>query len=843
METIKALVAQKYSLTTFTESKEPLAGREWNLLSYAQLTAKHDYSKKIWGIKLGQHENQRRLICFDFDLYNGSTRKDIPCPIAQEALENYFADVEEENRDGFYWTSTQGNAGLLVDITDNEFMCAGIDTLISAGKGKGKVGEMEVFYGNKEVILIPPSATICKRAEKVVQARKYVNDNWICRLDNSTPEESPLVLWMCEHIRTLINKLGTKKNPKTSAILTPPNSRTATPSLPIIKEDKYTALLTEKYMGNPKNENGEHKITRPYFIKICAVLKCNGYDAQVWRDFIALDRRGGDGMKTWDSINHNIEDCPMACLKTIAKRINKDAFDRWKKDFNEFLPYAILLKGEKHIAKFLDVHLSPHLRRFGKLWWRFNEKTGLWIKTDTATYFIVDTLQQLIDDAIAVFANLKSNEEDDKKKAEYQKTIDNYNDYSRKCCGGKIYSALIEHLKSVLEVDKEWAKRFDSNPYQIAYKNGMFDLKTGKFTEGLLASHYLTKTLPFEYEPPNEEDKIWIREQLKKICNYKEEHLERYLSQFGYMLCGDAQAEQEFYNFKGEKAGNGKSTFLDALCDIMPNYCKKLNGDTFEKRAKSEYKKTIAVLCGVRIAWLNEVDASAQQDEGQIKTIRDGKGVSYNEMYGVNLDMKISCKLIFVGNNGLKVKGDAGIMRSMVINQFDSIFSNEVSEDDTENCIFKGDNKFGEKLIEKKHSLLALFYEYSKMYCNEKILKPVPKEWMNEKKETGETLAKFDKWFDRNYEWLEGKDVGDYKKEKDTCWSAFIDDIEDHAKEDKVRFDGDIKCELKRMKLWNTPITYDSQARSNKKKGLFRNLRMREYKDDDDEDPQITEDC
>jgi phage/plasmid-associated DNA primase len=851
METIKALIAQGFSLVNVNEEKHPIGNStsgfgldNWNKLTYDELKTEHNYKVNRWGIKLGRHENERRLVCFDFDIFRKDT-PDSPCPIATKELEIYLADVGEENADGMFWDSTEGNVGLLVDITDNEFMCAGIDTLVNAGKSKGDIGGMEIFYGDDRMKVIPPTATTCKKAKKVMRARKYMNEHPICILDNSPPNESAIVMWMCGHIKTLIGELGATKLPKSktsaSAILTPPNSRTATPALPLITDDKYTALLKEKYMGNPKNESGRHKITRTYFIKICAVLKCNGYDPQVWRDFIAIDRRGGDGMKTWDSIDYDIKDNPIACLKTIAKIINPEGFNKWKADFHAVLPYETLMKGENDIAKFLEFHLSPHLRCFQKLWYMFDEQSSLWIKTDTPTSFIITSLQQLIDDATAMYGNLKRDENDETKKIEYQKKIEKYLDYRRKCCGSKIYSALERFLKTELKVNKDWCKRFDNNPYQIAYKNGMFDLKTGKFTEGLLASHYLTKTLPFDYEPPNEADVKWLREQLKKICNYDEIHLHRYLSQLGYMLCGDPSRVQEFYNFKGEKAGNGKSTILDALCEIMPNYCKKLNGDTFEKRAKSEYKKTIAVLCGIRIAWLNEVDASAPQDEGEIKTIRDGKGVSYNEMYGVNLDMKISCKLIFVGNNGLKVKGDAGIMRSMVINQFDSEFSNEVTEDDTTKCIFKADDKFCEKLIEKKHSLLALFYEYSKMYCEEGKMKPIPKEWMNEKKETGETLAKFDKWFDRNYEWVEGKDVGDYKKEKDTCWSAWIDDIEDHAKMDKVNL-YDIKCELKRMKLWNTPITYDSQARSNKKKGLFRNLRMREYKDDD-EDPQQTQDC
>jgi phage/plasmid-associated DNA primase len=368
-------------------------------------------------------------------------------------------------------------------------------------------------------------------------------------------------------------------------------------------------------------------------------------------------------------------------------------------------------------------------------------------------------------------------------------------------------------------VDKEWCERFDFNPYQIAYKNGILCLKTNTFRAGLLPTDYLTKTLPYEYEEPNEKEVAWVREELKKICNYNEEHLERYLSQIGYMLCGDPSKIQEFYNFKGEKAGNGKSSILDALTHIIPTLVKKLDSNVFEKSAKATLHKSIATLLGVRIAWINEVDASAIQDEGTIKTIRDGMNMSYNEMYGVNMSMTLSCKLVVVGNNGMKVKGDAGIMRSMVINQFDSEFPEDATENDYVNRVFIRDTEFIKKLIEKKHSLLGLFYQYSKKFWEEKKLKPMPKEWKDEKEQVREGLAKFDKWFDINYEWAEGRDD----------WTAWIDDIENHAKMEKMKHD-DIKCELKRMKLWKKPVIYDSQARSHKKKGVFRNIRMREEK-------------
>ena len=816
MEVIKAIVQKGFSLVNVSADKKPcgkggLPLKEWNIKTYAELKAEHNYKSLLWGIKLGQHENERRLLCFDFDLY-GSEHPDTPCPIAKALLDEYLEDVGEENADGLFWGSTEGNAGLLVDFTDNESMCAGVDILLSTGKSKSKIGEMEIFWGNKEVIIIPPSATVCKRAKKIVQPRKLINDRWVCRLNNSKPEEDCMVRWMCERIKTLIGDIKNKQ----PALLTPPNSRTATPVIPSGGgKDKWISLLMD-YMKNPRDENGiTHKIQRPDFIKICGALKSNGYDPQVWRDWVALDSRNGDGMKTWDSLKTDRK-TPMECLKTIARNNTPEAFTDWKRDFKIFLPYDTLMKGENDIAKFLVFHLAPYLRCFVKIWWIYDERTCLWKKTDTPISFIVTTLQQFIDDATNTLGFLKAKEDDPVKKEELEKKIAEYLSYRRKCCCSSVYNSLKEILKSDLACDKEWCERFDNLPYKMPYKNGVFCLKTNTFRAGILPTDYLTHTLSYEYEPPNQIDEAWVREELKKICNYNEEHLERYLSQFGYMFCGDPSRIQEFYNFKGEKAKNGKSSILDALTLIMPTFVKKLDSNVFEKSAKATLHKTTATLGGVRIAWLNEVDASAIQDESTLKIWTDGQTTTYNELYSVNMSIKITFKLNFVGNNGMKVKGDAGVMRRMVINQFDSEFADDIEDDFVERK-FKCDTEFSKKLIEKKHSLLGLIYKYSKKFCDEGELVPLPKEWKDEKEEVREDLAKFDKWFDTHYEWAEGH----------AGWTASIDDIEAHAKLDKMKNDN-IKCELKRMKLWNNPIKYNSQERHQGKKGWFVNLHRRD---------------
>ena len=103
-----------------------------------------------------------------------------------------------------------------------------------------------------------------------------------------------------------------------------------------------------------------------------------------------------------------------------------------------------------------------------------------------------------------------------------------------------------------------------------------------------------------------------------------------------------------------------------------------------------------------------------------------------------------------------------------------------------------------EKMIEKKDALLEIIFEYSKKFAETGLLPPVPKEWRDEKNDMKENLCKFDKWFNDNYLCVEGGMVAKA-------------DLEFAISEQKKQFQiSNITSELKRMKLWKNPITYNA---------------------------------
>ena len=95
----------------------------------------------------------------------------------------------------------------------------------------------------------------------------------------------------------------------------------------------------------------------------------------------------------------------------------------------------------------------------------------------------------------------------------------------------------------------------------------MLDLKTKTFRNGIIADDFITFYIKYDYEVPSNENVADVREEIKKICNYNEVHLEYYLSALGVAMTGDASLEQIFWYMLGQTACNGKSKVFEALGD------------------------------------------------------------------------------------------------------------------------------------------------------------------------------------------------------------------------------------------------------------------------------------
>ena len=785
MEIIKNLVQNKYSLFNVGYDKIPVDKHgnkliKWNNLSYDELKQSHNYNSLLWGMKMGLHENNEYILSLDFDCcgVKNSNGDRIGCIPTSQKLKNMLDNIDI--LDGFYLSSTKGNANILINYTNcNEL----IEIITKIGSNKINYDGLEILLGGNQVI--PPSKTKCKITNQFDTSRHFQTNNPFYKLNENS--------FMYEFVRELlINKLPKiNVSIKNVAIKNNESSPEYTP-----KTDKYIDLLFNVI----KNENINWNI----WFQIAGILKYNGYDKQIFINYSNLQEINNKANQMWDTIKINT---PMSIygLQTIAKKINPYGYKEWLINYKEYLPLSILNKGENDVAKYIASQLKGTII-YSNDW--FICDNNLWRTTKAPHSKIINHIQYLIDiskETLLFYKSSNTDNSDIKKKCEDQEK--EYNSHYVSVNRNGFSSQIIKYLQEYLYI-KDFYNMLDNHIYKIAYKNGILDLTTLIFRNGIYAEDYLSSTLNFDYEIPNQTEIDWVNFELKKICNFNDSHLAYYKSVLGYALTGDSSKIQEFFYLCGQTASNGKSTILEALQEILPLYVDKAPSNALDEN-NTKLHKVIGTWKNKRILWTNEL-SEKKKDPNLIKCIGDGTSLSYEKLYDTNKIMNILFKLFMVSNFTLDIKMDNGIKRRLRHMQMDSEFI-DTNENNFDKKIFIKDKTFLNKITTQyKHALLHVLFLESKRFFETNTLCDFPIEWKIETENVVNTNDTFKDFWEDHFE--VGKDFYCYKDE----FKEIIDSYDGKIK---------IKDELKRLKI---DVVYDKTKMINKQRGFWLGIKSRE---------------
>jgi len=280
--------------------------------------------------------------------------------------------------------------------------------------------------------------------------------------------------------------------------------------------------------------------------------------------------------------------------------------------------------------------------------------------------------------------------------------------------------------------DNEFCNKLDQTAGKLIYKDGVYDIETDTFCAGLKYEHFITYTLPYNYRKPTEKDKEYVKTKVKQICANEEWRYDYYMEILGYSMLGMPDKEQVAFFMVGETAGNGKSTLLEALTEMMPNLVVKLNSKTFSE-GNNDAKKSISSIRGARVAWINEVEKKKQNVE-LIKDIADGKPILNPVLYQQKEEkIQIKAKPLFVSNTEVAFANDAGIKRRYRYVEFVAKFHTQQEYDALEtkrdNLDFVRDNAFAEFLVTESgfFALLELILEGARRWFKAgKLVVPEP---------------------------------------------------------------------------------------------------------------------
>ncbi|PEQ00277.1 DNA primase family protein, partial [Bacillus toyonensis] len=131
----------------------------------------------------------------------------------------------------------------------------------------------------------------------------------------------------------------------------------------------------------------------------------------------------------------------------------------------------------------------------------------------------------------------------------------------------------------------------------------------------------------------------------------------------GYSLTSDISEQVMFFLYGGGR--NGKSTFINTVKNVLGDYAKQTNSDTFiKKKHDSGVNNDIARLAGARFVSAVESEEGQQLSEGLVKQITGGEPISARFLRQEFFEFVPEFKVFFTTNHKPIIKGmDEGIWR------------------------------------------------------------------------------------------------------------------------------------------------------------------------------------
>jgi phage/plasmid-associated DNA primase len=681
---------------------------------------------------------------------------------------------------------------MLVDYTASDRIRAKVEQMKLIKATALGHGGMEIFYGTHNQV-IPPSATIDKTTGKVGKARQFKDPAHPFKIIDTNPAEEE---WLEGFLDRIIKHNGTPA---------PKPARTATP--PVVSEDEPAEEKEPDMYYELLAIIGNKGLDRDEWLEIVGCLLHNKYPKKMLMDFVD-EAWKSEASTLWDNFKKKPRPVSIYTLEKIAKKHQYDKYRDWLIKNKKYLKLPILRAGANDIAQFIAPVLSTQVKYFAKVWWTYDPHTALWKANEEPRAKIITFLQAKIDEAKATLTYTIDRTDDEEIKKGLQKYEKEYIQHRAVVASGGFADNLKKYLTDYL-YEKDCNKLFDRNLGVLPFKNGVLDLKTKKFRNGLKQTDYLTRTIDFNYQLPTDEQKARVRKELKKICNWNDKHLDYYASTFGYALTGEASKEQVFFYMRGQKASNGKSTLPEALNLILKGLCTNCTSTTFSAK-NAQIHKAVGTWGGLKILWVDEMEG--KQNDEILKQTANGTAIKYNKMYAEEQEMEIGFKLFVASNHTMESNGDEGVNRRHILLQMNSDFREHFAEDNYETCEFKVNKKLPDELAnELKYAVIDLLTDYSKAYYDDGGLKPYPPEWAEENKDAIADNNKFKSWFEDTFECGADEEVYQCHKEE----------LEWRLKQsgyDKIKW----KDKLTGMKV---KFRYDSQARQGRRKGWYYGFR------------------
>lgn len=195
---------------------------------------------------------------------------------------------------------------------------------------------------------------------------------------------------------------------------------------------------------------------------------------------------------------------------------------------------------------------------------------------------------------------------------------------------------------------------WDGALYLLGVENGVLDLRTGTLRLGRPQDHVtMHAAVPFD---PSAQCPRW-EQFLREVFGGDDELTAWVQRAVGYSLTGDT-SEQCFFSFEGTGA-NGKSTFLEALRQVLGDYAANTPFSTLEWKGRSGISNDVAALAGKRFITAVETNESVQLNEARIKQLTGSDPITARYLYREYFTFTMQGKIWLAFNHRPVVRDDS----------------------------------------------------------------------------------------------------------------------------------------------------------------------------------------
>ena len=495
------------------------------------------------------------------------------------------------------------------------------------------------------------------------------------------------------------------------------------------------------------------KKDRTTWLRVCSCLKNNGMNNEDWKQFCKNNDLNYDTEKQelFKNIKTN-SGLEIHYLKSLAKKSNLTEYKKWVSKWNIYYISADDIEDPYKSAVVISQTLNDKLKLCKENWFMLTE-TQLWKQQKEPSFYIINELRKYIDNSnkLIVFRISQTSGEEKEKLIETSKK---YLQSYKKISSSGYLNVLTKYLKTLL-TDDTFADKLDCNSGKLAFKNGIMDLETKVFKEGIECCDFITDTIPYDYTPSGFD---YIKEVLKKILNNNDEHLEYFLSIIGFSLIGEPNLEKALY-FMIDKTGfgkgdNGKTFFFDILTTLMPNYIYKSKASFLEK-TNTKVHKQLVLMKSKRLVWLDEMPKEKNTNAELMKELADGNQVENEIMFGTSETINIMFKLFALSNHIPKIDpNETAVYNRYKQVSFNSHFdrTGERTEEIADELKFVADATLPDTIKENYYNeVFNLVIEYANKYYTRKRKMPsIPQQFIKDTKETQSKNDEFGLWFSDN---------------------------------------------------------------------------------------------